>query len=207
MPDTTRTFVAVAVPDVLAPRLRRLREGLAPELPGARWVVAPPFHVTLAFLGDVPHTELNDVCKAVGEVCAGFPPLELLLTGVGAFPDAARPRVIWAGVGGPGRDGLSQLQAAVAAAVARTGYPTDGRPFHPHVTLAHIKSGKDRGRRVPSPAPRDMAPLLERRRTWSAGPFRVVEAVTFASTLTPDGPVYAPLARARLALGRDAGAR
>jgi len=206
MPDTTRTFVAVAVPDALAPRLRRLQEGLAPDMPGARWVVAPPFHVTLAFLGDVPHAELNDVCKAVGEVCAGFPPLELLLAGVGAFPDAARPRVIWAGVGGPGLDGLSQLQAAVAAVVARVGYPTDTRPFHPHVTLAHIKAGKDRGRRGPSSSPRDVSPLLERRRNWSAGPFRVVEAVTFASTLTHDGPVYAPLARAPLRHKGNAGA-
>ena len=206
MPDTTRTFVAVAVPDALAPRLRRLQQGLAPDMPEAKWVDAPPFHVTLAFLGDVPHAELNDVCKAVAEVCAGFPPLELSLEAVGAFPDRARPRVIWTGVAGAGLDGLLRLQATVAAAVARVGYPTDSRPFHPHVTLAHIKTGKDRGRRGPSLVPRDVTPLLERRRTWSAGPFRVVEAVTFASTLNPDGPVYTPLARAPLKFKGDAGA-
>lgn len=203
MPDTTRTFVAVAVPDALTPRLRRLQQGLAPDMPGAKWVEAPPFHVTLAFLGDVPHAELNDVCKAVGEVCAGFPPLELSLEAVGAFPDGARPRVIWTGVAGAGLDGLLRLQAAVAAAVARVGYPTDSRPFHPHVTLAHIKSGKGRGA---SPVPRDVTHFLDRRRTWTAGPFRVVEAVTFASTLNPDGPVYTALARAPLKFKGDAGA-
>jgi RNA 2',3'-cyclic 3'-phosphodiesterase len=208
MPDTTRTFVAVTVPEALGPKLRRLQQDLIPEVPGAKWVDVPPFHATLAFLGDVPHVDLNDVCKTVAGVAAGFPPLELALTAPGAFPDAARPRVIWAGVGGPGLDGLMRLQAALAAALARSGYPGESQPFHPHVTLARLRSGRDGGRwrgrgpRVPAvPAP-DVSAPLERRRRWSAGPFRVGEVVTFSSTLTPDGPVHAPLARAPLRAGK-----
>jgi hypothetical protein len=42
---------------------------------------------------------------------------------------------------------------------------------------------------------------LQRRGHWSAGPFRVGEVVTFASTLAPDGPSYTPLARAPLLAG------
>jgi 2'-5' RNA ligase len=202
MPDTTRTFIAVAVPELLAPRLRRLQQGLAGEVPEARWDMAMPFHVTLAFLGDVPHTDLNDVCKTVADAAVVFPRLELLLGAPGAFPDPVRPRVIWAGVGGPGLDGLCALQAAIAAAVARAGYRGDSQPFHPHVTLARIKTGKERGggrgRQGSPAASHDLTAILQRRRHWKAGPFQVAEAITFSSTLTPDGPLYARLARAPL---------
>ena len=63
--------------------------------------------------------------------------------------------------------------------------------FHPHVTLGRVKAGR-------GPAP-DLTPIVNHYKTWSAGAFTVVEAVTFASTLTPDGPIYAPLGRAPLA--------
>jgi 2'-5' RNA ligase len=196
MPDTTRTFIAVAVPAALAPQLVRLQKGLAPHVPEARWVAAQPFHVTLAFLGDVPHADLNAVCLAAAKAAAPFEPFELELTGVGAFPEVTRPRVIWTAVGGPGLDTLKALQAEIAGAVARAGYPTDSRPFSPHVTLGRVETGGRR--RGPRPPARDLSPVVERSLGWSAGPFPVTEAVTFGSTLTRDGPVYAPLGRAPL---------
>ena len=52
MPRTTRTFIAIAVPDDRAARLGHLQTRLAPEVPGARWVDPKQFHATLAFLGE-----------------------------------------------------------------------------------------------------------------------------------------------------------
>jgi 2'-5' RNA ligase len=97
---------------------------------------------------------------------------------------------------GPGVESLSALQKKVAQAVARAGYPPDDSRFHPHTTLGRVKSGR-------GPAP-DLTPLLNHYRTWSAGSFTASECVTFASTLSPDGPVYAPLVRAPLE-GRKTG--
>jgi 2'-5' RNA ligase len=190
MPDTTRTFVAVAVPSTLGPRLTRLQEQLAAEAPEGRWAVPSPFHITLAFLGDVGHSDLNAVCLAVAGAASAQEPFELGLEGVGAFPNPARPRAVWAGVVGTGLEALNDLQAAVAGAVARLDYPTDPRPFHAHVTLGRFGPGR---RPV-----RDLTAVLGRYRAWRAGPFAVAEAVAFGSTLTRDGPVYAPLARAPL---------
>ena len=72
MPDTTRTFVAVAVPPSLTPRLERLQTELAGEVPEARWAATPPFHVTLAFLGDVPHAVYH-CSAAAGPIKAAAP--------------------------------------------------------------------------------------------------------------------------------------
>src|SRR3712207_4852247 len=102
MARTTRTFVAIAVPGDRAANLGRLQALIAPEMPGARWVAPTHFHATPAFLGDVPDTDLDVVCRAVAEASVGFDPFELRLEALGVFPNPTRPRVVWVGLGGPG---------------------------------------------------------------------------------------------------------
>jgi 2'-5' RNA ligase len=197
MPDTTRTFIALEVPAAQGEKLRRLQERLGPEVPGARWTTTEPFHLTLAFLGDVPHADLNEVCLAVARAAGAFGPLSLRLEGLGAFPGPARPRVVWVGVVGPDLEPLNRLQQAVARAVADAGYPADAERFHPHVTLGRLKPGK-------RPA-QDLSPLVKHFQTWSAGNFTATEAITFGSTLTQDGPIYSPLGRAPLRARKPGG--
>jgi RNA 2',3'-cyclic 3'-phosphodiesterase len=198
MANITRTFLAIAVPESLELKLTRLQSQLAGEVPEGRWLVTRPFHVTLAFLGDVDVSDLNAVCLATAETAAPFGRLEIELRGLGAFPTPARPRVVWTGVGGPGLEALNDIQAAVAGAAARVGYPGDTRAFHAHVTLGRFSPGG----RKPS---RDLTPLLNHYKPWHAGPFTVSEVVVFSSSDTREGDVYAPLGRAPLK-GRKPGA-
>lgn len=188
--NMTRTFIAVAVPEALELKLTRLQARLAGEAPEGRWSVPPPFHVTLAFLGDVETTDLNDLCRAVAASAAPLPRFELKLEGLGAFPNAGRPRVVWTGVGGPGLEPLKALQAAVAGAAAGFIARPDPHPFHAHVTLGRFGFGR-------RPA-HDLTPRINHYRTWHAGPFAVTEAVVFSSNPGRDGEAYAPLARAPL---------
>jgi 2'-5' RNA ligase len=194
MAATTRTFIAVAVPDALGQKLTRLQTLLAPDLPGVRWSAAHPFHLTLAFLGDIPDTDLNDVCRATAAAAAAFEPFELRLEALGAFPSAARPRVVWVGGTGPGVAPLGTLQKEVVKAVRAVGYPPDDDRFHPHVTLGRIKPGRGR--------PLDLTAQVKHYQSWSAGSFTVTEAIVFASTLASEGPTYAPLGRAPLQGGK-----
>lgn len=196
MPDSNRTFIGIAVPDLLGPRLQRLQRGLAETLPTARWAETPPFHLTLAFLGDVPHADLSNVCRAVADAAAPFAAFELTLSGIGAFPDVTRARVMWTGVEGPGLQTLRELQAAVAAAVDAVGYPAEGPPpFHAHVTLARFQTGARKGVKVPPP---DLTSVVRRRESWSAGPFVAGEVVTFASSHGREGQRYDRLAHVTL---------
>ena len=190
MASTSRTFVAFAIPDVQRTRLGRLQGLIAPEIPNARWVSPEMFHVTLAFLGDVPDVELNVVCRAVAEASKGFKPFTLNLQSLGAFPDPERPRVAWVGVTGPGLDALGRLRRSIIEAVARVGYPPEDDRFMPHLTLGYIKSKKG--------LDLDLNPLVAHYRSWSAGNFSVNAIVTYSSTITPEGPAYMALANAPL---------
>ncbi len=83
------------------------------------------------------------------------------LEGVGAFPSAARPRVLWQGVGA-GRDEIVTLAGRVRDAL-EPAFGVDRERFVPHLTLFRVRSDADRlaaeellsGRRPP-PAPRDV---------------------------------------------------
>jgi 2'-5' RNA ligase len=193
MPRTTRTFIAVAIPAPLGEKLSRLQSELAPVLPGVRWTTTLPFHVTLAFLGDVDDRDLNGICKAVRDAVSIVPRFEARVEEIGAFPGPARPRVIWAGLTAPDATPLHELHKAVVKAATTAGYRPEDQRFHPHVTLGRLKSDRL------GPPPPDLTETIEHHRTWSAGSFTVNEVISFGSTLTPEGPVYATLAKAPLA--------
>lgn len=192
MPRTTRTFIALPVPAPAGEKLLRLQARLAPELPSVRWTTTLPFHMTLAFLGDVPDTDLNSVCQAVAGASEPFAPLELSLLGLGAFPAPARPRVLWAGLSTGEMSRLAELRQAVVKAVTRAGYRPDDQRFTPHVTLGRLR-GDRRG-----PPPPDLTDIVAAHQAWAGGTFKAGEVVTYASTLGPHGPAYAPLARGPL---------
>jgi 2'-5' RNA ligase len=190
MAKTTRTFVAVAMPEDRAARIGKLQMHLATEITGVKWVEPHLMHSTLAFLGDVPDTDLDSVCRAVGKACRGFAPMELQLEGLGAFPSPQRPRTLWVGLKGDDLEPFAALHKAVTAAVADAGYPADAEKFQPHVTLGRIKDKQTRGY--------DLSDLVDQYRAWSAGRIMVSEVITYSSVTGREGPVYAPLARARL---------
>jgi 2'-5' RNA ligase len=190
MPDCTRVFIAIAVPEPLERQLLRLQAELAPEVPGCRWTSALPFHLTMAFLGSVPNSDLGAICEAVSSSAGMIEPFEIEVTGLGAFPSTIRPRVIWAGLTAPNLKPLIDLQESIVKSLARIGRRPDDPRFSPHVTLGRIKHQRQ--------GPGDLTGLINRHRLWSAGRSIVTDVQVFASTLGPAGSTYTVLDRGPL---------
>lgn len=107
--------------------------------PEDRW------HLTLAFLGEVPHERVTDVEKALhGAVRrrASPRPVRLRLAGGGCF-GRGRSTVLWVGVGGDVA-GLTALHQDIREALGAAGLPYDDRPFSPHLTVAFPGDRLDR---------------------------------------------------------------
>jgi 2'-5' RNA ligase len=143
--DGPRLFIALPLPDEARRAIEALVAGvrLAPE-PGVgerrdpkdvRWVRMDGLHVTVRFLGPTEPDRIAPARAAVEAAAAGFPPFELGLAGAGAFPNTARPRVLWLGLA-QGLEPLDDLTRRVAQALAEQGWPHDDRPARPHLTLA-----------------------------------------------------------------------
>lgn len=175
-----RLFIALPIAeDVIAELARVARDGPRDW----RWVKPAAMHLTLAFLGEVEEGRVAAAERALRRGAEGAPALELAAAGLGAFPDQRRARVLWAGVAGDLRQ-LAALQTGIALALGSEGFELDGKPFHPHLTLARA--------RVPQPLP----PSLDRAQRF--GSWRATEVRLYRSHLGPQGPRYEVLAAAAL---------
>ncbi len=190
MTQTLRTFIAVEIDEGLRTAAARVAEDLQAAGAEIRWVAPPNMHVTLKFLGDVAEERIASVCDTVAEAVAGAAPFDLELRGVGAFPNAARPRTLWVGTG-TGRSQLESLAGRVEAALAALGFAPENRPFQAHCTLGRV--------RRPTRALANLAPLLKQRADLSLGQSKIHEVVVFSSRLQRGGPIYEAIRRLGLA--------
>jgi RNA 2',3'-cyclic 3'-phosphodiesterase len=191
MPECTRSFIAIAVPVHVEQQLAQLQAELVPKFAGCRWNSTRPLHMTLAFLGDVPTGDLTEICHDVAATAESLDRFDVEVRGLGAFPNAMRPRVIWAGVFATNGNALNELQQAVLGSLVRIGRGPDDPRFHPHVTIGRIKDERRDNRALRA--------LIESRDGWSAGRFTVTDLVVMSSTLGPSGPRYEILGRGLLA--------
>jgi 2'-5' RNA ligase len=130
-----RLFVALDIPEETRTSLAALVSQLRPACRTARWVRLEGLHITLKFIGGTPAEKLEGIKAAL----ASLPrrdPIALKFRGLGFFPDARRPRVLWAGV--ESGAGLAALAEAVEASLAALGLPPEARKFSPHLTLARF---------------------------------------------------------------------
>ncbi len=184
---TTRTFIAVKVPEAVRRRALDLVARLGTAAAGVKWVEPQNLHWTLKFLGEVSNERLPEVCDRVRAAACSHGPFRFAVGGAGAFPNAARPRVIWLGVP-RGAPALVALQESVDSELEPMGFRREGRRYVPHLTL-----GRVRGRAGP-----EFGALVEQQAHFDAGAVQLTELVVLASYLGREGPTYQPLGRAPL---------
>jgi 2'-5' RNA ligase len=146
-----RLFVALNFPPHVRQALWQATAPLRDLALPVKWVRPEGVHLTLKFLGEVPEERDGELRAALGRAAAGARALTLQLGGAegfGAFPSATRPRVVWVGIAA--EPALEILQHRVEQEFAPLGFPTEARPFRPHLTL---------GRAARDARPRDLAGL------------------------------------------------
>jgi 2'-5' RNA ligase len=183
-----RLFAAVPLPETGRSECAKvLAEARASGWP-VRWVKDDLAHITLKFFGEVAPERLDVIAEAVQAAASGAEPMSLRLQSLGAFPTFRRPRVVWLGVEAPPT--LELLKDRVERFAEGIGFPPEGVPFRPHVTLGRVREGQ----RLPHGALESCAIEAE------GVPFVADTVVLFESSLTSTGPEYAP--RLSLTLGR-----
>lgn len=140
-------------------------------------------HLTLKFLGEVHEDLIHEVGAAMKDALHGFEPFDATLRGLGAFPSLSYMRVVWAGIE-KGNEELIDAQRSIDENLAKLGFPKDKR-FHPHLTLARVKSQKGKG---------ELREFITRHKDTDFGAVRVDKIELKKSVLTPKGPIYTTIA-------------
>ncbi len=173
-----RLFVALPLPaaarDEIAALLTRMKGCDWP----VRWVQNEGLHLTLKFYGEVAPERLDVIEESVRFAAAGTGPLPLRIDALGAFPSVRHPRVLWVGLDAP--PALELLQDRLERGGESIGFPPEGAPFRPHVTLGRVREGH----RLPPRA------LEEMDGTYERVAFLAEEVVLYESLLSREGPRY-----------------
>jgi 2'-5' RNA ligase len=193
---TIRTFVAIELDEELRGKLgdlqADLRDRLAPR--SVRWVRPEAIHLTLKFLGDTPLDRVELVKAALVEAAAEIGPFVVTVGGLGCFPNSRRPRVVWVGLQEvTGK--LARLRDAVEAHVAPLGFPTEKRPFSPHLTLGRVQ------RRASKSEVREIGEVVAASLVGVFDEMAVESVAYIKSDLKPSGAVYTTLLKASLGEG------
>jgi len=136
-------------------------------------------HFTLLFLGEISEQVSAKVQDALNSI--QFEEFDLKFQGIGAFPKASFPRVIWVGTDENGGEKLKNLALQVENALSPLGFHSD-KPFRPHVTIFRIKNKIG-----------NISDKLKRYSTTKFGTQKISEIKFKQSVLTPDGPNYSDL--------------
>ncbi len=126
-----RLFVAVEPPAEALDHLAAFTAGLAVVRTGTRVTARHLWHITLAFLGEVPQDRMPAAIAAVDDAVAGQDRPALRIAGGGRF-GRGRFTIMWAGIEGD----LRPLRLALAKHLRGARLPYDSKRFHPHLTVA-----------------------------------------------------------------------
>jgi len=125
-------------PDVCADFARAVRALSVgqPRPPGRSVRLAPAdqWHLTLAFLGDVPDAKVDSAVSAVVSTAALHGPATVRIAGGGTF-GRGRFTILWAGLTGE-IERVRALSAELRRCLRRGKLPYDTKPMRAHITVA-----------------------------------------------------------------------
>jgi len=186
MSESIRSFIAF---DIGNPRvLQRLGEAqniLAKSGADLSLVKPQNIHITMRFLGDITPAMVEKIDKEMQSII--FKPFDVEIKGVGAFPNVKYARVVWAGI----QQGAKELEAVfdqLEPRLRQLGFAPDSRGFSPHLTIARVRSGRNK---------QALVGCVNELAAFEFGKVHADCLRLKKSVLTPQGPIYSILKEAR----------
>ena len=178
-----RCFIAVEIPEAIRGAIVISIDSLKKSGADVKWVSPENIHITLQFLGDTEEARIPLIKRSLDKILLTYSPFYIKIAGVGCFPDAKRPRVIW--VGTEESQPVIDLHGDIARGMAGLGYQEEERNFTPHLTIGRVKSNRN---------VKELLRKIDEIREVSFSDFEVRNITLMKSELRPSGPIYHSLA-------------
>ncbi len=177
-----RAFISVDFMDeTIKENIIKVQNELKESGAHIKYVDKDILHITLAFLGEISESKINEVKKIMDSIT--FHPLELEVKGLGLLPNENYVRVVYADISGK-VEKLANIKNELCQKLQKKGFKGDNRPFTPHLTIGRVKSGKNKHELV-----RKVNELTNKQ----FGKQRVETIKLKQSILKKDGPEYITL--------------
>jgi 2'-5' RNA ligase len=182
-----RSFIALELsPEIyknLGQLIDNLKKGVQFTSARPSWVNPESIHLTLKFLGNIEETMIDPIAEIMTKAANETHPFTIRIRDLGVFPNPRQPRVLWCGMT-KGEDQTISIQTKIDRGLSTLGFEKETRPFHPHLTLARIKSLKGVSQ---------LMDIVKTHQNSLVGECRFDRVILFKSELHPSGAVYTKL--------------
>ncbi len=182
MPETIRSFIAFDIDsDSILKRITNVQNLLNKTGADLKLVKPKNVHITMRFLGNITPNMVEKIFEEMKKV--QFTPFDVKICGIGAFPHLRYPRVLWVGIT-EGADQLRNIFNQLEPRLRSLGFAPDPKGFSPHLTIARVKSGRNKA---------DLVKSVTENTNYEFGIVRADCLRLKRSDLTPKGPIYSTL--------------
>ncbi len=142
-------------------------------------------HFTIRFLGEIDETDKSEIISTLRNHVENF---ELIISfrGLGTFPDERRISVVWVGID-PKSGSEMEKQALIVNDLLKSVHTlskVDDEKFSPHVTIARVRSGRNK---------ENLVNFVRENKEIEFGTTKIHNLRLKQSTLTPYGPQYSDI--------------
>jgi len=182
MPESIRSFIAFELAnDEIQARLMDVQRQLKETGANLKLVSPQNIHITMRFLGNIQPQMVDRIHMEIEQI--SFNSFSVEICKVGAFPTIRNPRVIWVGIQ-TNVDKLVNISQQLESHLRKLGFSPDSKAFRPHITLARMRTGRNRAELVGS---------LNELANHMFGVLEINCLKLKKSVLTPNGPIYTTL--------------
>jgi len=182
MSEAIRSFIAFDLDDeAILRKIADVQRILAKTGADLKLVEPKNIHMTLRFLGNIMPSTVERIYAEMTKV--QFTAFDVKISGVGAFPQLRYPRVLWVGIT-QGADQLRSIFEQLEPSLQTLGFAPDPKGFSPHLTIARVRSGRNR---------EALVKCVGENANLEFGTIRAECLRLKSSDLTPRGPIYSTL--------------
>ena len=132
-----RAFISLDIPHNVTHHIVQIMKEIKETGMNLKFVEPENLHFTLKFLGNIPEEEAAKLATKLESF--KFNAFTVVLTKIGVFPDIAYPKVIWLGM-----EDEQKLKKLHKDLLEHLELKEDKQEFIPHLTIARVRSGKNR---------------------------------------------------------------
>jgi len=180
-----RAFIAIDIP--VSQNVTEIINELKETLIDAKIVEIENMHLTLKFLGDTDENLIDEIEKIIKDAIIDIQPFEIILKNMGVFPNKNYIKVAWIGV--ENVEPLKKIAETIDTKLKDLGFEKEKRPFSVHLTIARIKSAKNKEKLID---------LINKYQNTELQKIKINKIILKKSTLTPKGPIYTNLREIKL---------
>lgn len=181
--ERIRAFIAINIdkPEIINKIVQIQKEIESINAAKMKPVEPQNLHYTIRFLGNITSEQVDEISQILRNL--DFVPFQLVVKGIGAFPNLNRPRVIWVGAG-EGSEHVIDIYNHIERGLKKLGFKPGAKQYIPHCTIFRVKFITKK-------------PILSKKLMELAnitlGDVEVRSVKLMRSQLTPKGPVYTTL--------------